>query len=163
MKRGLVGLIVLTVFELLMNAGCFEQVLEEEKGGFKKTFSSNGERIFFTGISERTGRIEIREGPLWLRTHGGGCVICHGSRGRGGINVMDSAVSADIRYRSLTSADHDHKGEKGGHSLYNDELLKRAITEGLNAEGEPLHWTMPRWVMDERDLDDLINYLKVVK
>jgi hypothetical protein len=37
---------------------------------------------------------------------------------------------------------------------------KRAITEGVDPAGEPLDLTMPRWQMSERDLDDLLEFLK---
>ncbi len=40
-----------------------------------------------------------------------------------------------------------------------DEEIKMAITKGVH-EGETLDWCMPRWQMSEKDLNDVINYLK---
>ncbi len=48
----------------------------------------------------------------------------------------------------------------GLRSRRHEALIKRAVTEGLDADGEPLDRTMPRWQMSERDLNDLIAYLK---
>lgn len=46
--------------------------------------------------------------------------------------------------------------------ILHNELIKRAITEGLNPAGEPLDRTMPRWQMSEEDLDDLLEFLKTL-
>ncbi len=118
--------------------------------------------IYHTGISERTGRIEMQQGPLWLRTHGGGCVVCHGLNGTGGISITDPVISPDIRYSSLTSLEplQGNTDEKKGR--YSDELIKRAVTTGVNAEGEMLHWIMPRWQMSDEDLNDLMEFLKAL-
>ena len=134
-------------------------------GGYeKKSYSSNGERIYYTGVSERTGPINFQSGPMWLRMHGGGCVTCHGVTGRGGVPVMmGTALPADIRYKALTGEDHHKEGEKEEHPPYTDELIKRAITKGLDSEDKPLDLTMPRWDMTKEELDDLIEYLKTLK
>ncbi len=130
-------------------------------GGSGKTeFASNGERIYDTGVSAKTGPIRSSGGPMWVQMHGAGCVTCHGLHGRGGVPVMmGSAIPPDIRYKALTSGEYE-QGEKG--TPYTDALIKRAITEGLDADGKPLDRTMPRWSMEEADLNDLIAYLKTL-
>src|SRR3989304_5198743 len=104
-------------------------------------------------------------GPMWLAMHGGGCVSCHGVSGRGGVPVMmGTAIPADIRYAALTTEDAHEKGkEEEEHPPYTDELIKRAITQGLDPAGKSLDWTMPRWQMTEEDLNDLIAYLKTLR
>ncbi len=131
----------------------------------KASYDSNGERIYYTGISERTGPIRFQGGPMWLAVHGGACVNCHGVDGRGGVPVMmGTAIPADVRYTALTEEKaHDHGKEEKAHPPYTDELIKRAITEGLNPAGTTLDWTMPRWEMTEEDLNDLIVYLKTLR
>jgi len=133
----------------------------------KTEFASNGERIYYTGISERTGRIRFEGGPMWVAMAGGGCVSCHGVSGRGGVPVMmGSAIPADIRYSALTEAEnhgHDKEREEEAHPPYTETLIKRAIAEGLNPAGKPLDWTMPRWEMRDQDLNDLITYLKTLR
>jgi mono/diheme cytochrome c family protein len=157
------GLVITVVILILMNLHCSERKRDEAIVDAPGAYVSNGERIYFTGISSRTGRIEVRGGPLWLRTHGGGCVACHGTRGKGGIAFMDTAVSADIRYKALTLDEHFNGEGNVVHRRYTDELIHRAITEGLDSEGKPLHWIMPQWIMPEKDLDDLIDYLKTLE
>lgn len=48
------------------------------------------------------------------------------------------------------------------HEPYTDETIKRAITEGVEPNGEPLDWLMPRWSMSDEDLDDLIEFLETL-
>lgn len=133
-------------------------------GGYAKArYSSNGERIYYTGISDRTGPIPAAGGPMWLGMRGGGCVACHGVRGWGGVPVMmGGAIPPDIRYEALIAEAH-HEGEAAReHPPYTDALLKRALTEGLDPAGNPLDWTMPRWRMSAEDLDDLVTFLKTL-
>jgi len=49
-----------------------------------------------------------------------------------------------------------------GHESYTDETIKQAITEGVEPDGEPLDWPMPRWSMSDEDLNDLIEFLKTL-
>jgi len=136
----------------------------------KKSFASNGERIYYTGTSARTGPIPLSGGPMWLAHGGVGCVACHGAHGRGGVPVMmGAAIPEDIRYEALTKPEHGER-EKGtkeaeemDHPPYTDALIKRAITEGLDPAGKPLDWTMPRWHMADADLADLLTYLKTLR
>lgn len=129
-------------------------------------FSSNGQRIYYTGISAGSGAIPFRGGPMWARMHGAGCASCHGEDGRGGKTVMMSAEKpADIRYNSLISGKHSNDEQEGKeeHPPYTDELIKRAITQGINSAGKELDAAMPRWEMSEADLNDLIAYLKTLQ
>ena len=94
------------------------------------------------------------------------CVTCHGSDGRGRQNVMNSGVDApDIRWSTLTEAEHDeHGGDEPemDHPPYNAATFKRAVTQGLDPGGNPLDPVMPRWQMSDRDLNDLIGFLKTL-
>ncbi len=113
-------------------------------------YRSNGEMIFMTGVNERGERIPFTGGPQWLFMHGGGCASCHGIDGRGGIYPMMCGIKTpDIRYSTLT--------QKHGMS---EEDIKIAITRGIGDEGEELDYCMPRWQMTEKDLNDVIDYLK---
>jgi mono/diheme cytochrome c family protein len=73
--------------------------------------------------------------------------------------MMGTEIPGDIRYGHLIE-EEDEEGEE--HPPYTDELIKRAITLGLNPAGEPLDPTMPRWRMSDQDLDDVIQYLKTL-
>ena len=121
-------------------------------------FASNGERIYATGVSDRTGPIPRGDGPMWIRMMGGGCLACHGADGRGGQPVMmRTAVPADIRYRALITGAYE-PGEQA--TPYTDALIQRAVMEGLDADGKPLDRTMPRWQMTGADFADLLAYLR---
>ncbi len=71
-------------------------------------------------------------------------------------------LPTDIRYKVLTGKEkHLHEGKEEEHH-YTDALIKRAITQGLEADGKVMDWTMPRWRMSETDLNALIEYLKTL-
>ncbi len=124
----------------------------------QRHFTSNGERIYYAGVSGTTGPIPRSGGPTWAEMGGVGCVNCHGVEGRGGVPVMmGTAIPADIRYEALLKGEYE-QGKK--ETPYTVALIKRAVIEGLDPDGQPLDWTMPRWQMSEQDLDDLIAYLK---
>ena len=129
-----------------------------------RRFTSNGERIYYTGISAQNGPIPRTGGPMWVYHTGVGCVACHGVHGRGGVPVMmGTAVPSDIRYAVLTGKEHPEGEEKMDHPPYTDATIKRAITQGLDPAGEPLDWTMPRWQVADQDLNDLLAYLKALR
>jgi len=129
-----------------------------------RRFKSPGEQIYYTGIASNGRDIFRSGGPMWIRMHGGGCVPCHGTHGKGGVPVrMGTAIPTDIRYKTLTRKEkHVHGGKEKEHH-YTDALIKRAITQGLAADGEHLDWTMPRWQMPEPDLNSVIEYLKTLE
>ncbi|HSB78807.1 MAG TPA: cytochrome c [Candidatus Methylomirabilis sp.] len=131
----------------------------------KQKFASNGEQIYYTGVSARTGPIPRSGGPMWVAYGEVGCVACHGTQGRGGVPVMmGTATPEDIRYPVLTKAEAPEKGkEEMEHPPYTDALIQRAVTQGVDPAGKPLDWTMPRWQMSDADFSDLLAYLKTLR
>lgn len=127
-------------------------------------FRSNGERIYFTATSD-SGQPITAEMAGMRMIHPGmmTCATCHGPDGRGGrvTMMMGTFEAPDIRYSTLTRADHDDAHEE--HPPYTDETIKRAITQGIDPAGEPLDWAMPRWQMSEQDLNDLLEFLKTLE
>ncbi len=77
--------------------------------------------------------------------------------------MMDAKIPPDIRYKTLTEKEHLHGEEKESHRRYSEKLIKRALREGLNADGKPLDSLMPRYRMTDEDLAELISYLKSLK
>lgn len=147
---------------------------------FGREFDSNGEQIYFTATSQRGT-------PITFAMPGGGmmgrmptmrggtmtCADCHGPNGRGGRAqmMMTTFTAPDIRWETLTAADHGHaereddhgeEAEEMAHPPYSEETLKRAITQGVDPADGPLAWPMPRWQMSDQDLEDLIDYLKTL-
>jgi mono/diheme cytochrome c family protein len=96
-------------------------------------------------------------------TYGGmACANCHGADGRGGRYLaMGSVRTPDIRYSVLTNA-VEVAGETQEPVPYTDETLKQAITQGVEPDGETLKVFMPRWSMSEKDMSDLIEFLKTL-
>lgn len=125
----------------------------------EKSFSTLGEQIYITGRGENGRFIPFIYGPGWLRMRGGGCASCHGVDGRGGIPIMMSnKIAPDIRWKVLAEEEHKEPGEE--HPPYDEKLVKRAITEGLDPAGEPLSYVMPRWQMNTKELNAIVDFLK---
>lgn len=128
----------------------------------QRSFSSNGERIFFTGANDRGERVSYEGGGggMMMGMMATSCADCHGSNGRGRRTMM--FTTPNITYRNLTDPQGmlEPDGERG--HTYTEVTIKRAVTDGLDAEGEPLDSLMPRWRMDDQDLADVIDYLKTL-
>jgi cytochrome c oxidase subunit 2 len=129
-------------------------------------YSSNGERIYFTTTSS-SGQPITYSGSIRMM-HTINCVNCHGSDGKGGrVNMMMWSFNVpDITWDNLTEEEH-HEEPEGGeeheeHPPYTEETLKLAITRGINPAGEHLDEEMPRWQMSERDLGDLVDFIKTL-
>ena len=105
--------------------------------------SSNGERIFKTGTNARSEAI-----PNSMMAGMGGCAMCHGADGHGG-QMMGRPEPCNT-FKCLSAVG------------YNNDLTKRAITQGIGANGRQLDLMMPRWQMSDDDLDDVITYLKTL-
>jgi cytochrome oxidase Cu insertion factor (SCO1/SenC/PrrC family)/mono/diheme cytochrome c family protein len=83
------------------------------------------------------------------------CGSCHGVEGRG---VPEGSVEpADIRAASLANYLVTPARRR---PRYDDALLARALREGHDSGDQPLSPVMPRYRLDDRDLADLIAYLR---
>jgi mono/diheme cytochrome c family protein len=105
----------------------------------------NGQLIFQTG-KNRDGRQIVSATPP-LRSS---CAACHGANGAGGIHLAGGAVSADLRKNAL---------EVGQKHPYTLALLERAITRGVDNDGQPLNPVMPHWRLSSGDLRDVATYV----
>lgn len=175
MKRSL----ILILAGSLLLAGCGVLTWQDTAPGMSvggvwdNTYSSNGERIYFTGTNNRGERISYSGGIPF----GGGmmmgstlaCVSCHGSDGRGGLHPMHMQVmdAPDITYDALTGEGEEHAeeeleedGHADEHEGYSLDDFRRAVVEGEHPDGDPLDRDMPSWRMSDRDLADLYEFLK---
>ncbi len=105
---------------------------------------TNGRTIFTTGRDAAGVRITAYPKPLRSS-----CEQCHGATGSGGVHIS-GAVSADLRHDALT------KGQKHPYTI---ALLERAISTGIDNDGEKLSPVMPRWQMSKADLHDVAAYV----
>lgn len=118
--------------------------------------SSVGERIWLTAVGSDGQDItrsapRVSQGALMMG--GGGCASCHGADGRGGtIKMMTgTAIKApDVTYGALIKAG------------FTDATIRAAIRDGLDESGKPLNDAMPRWQMNDTDLDAMIAHLKTL-
>jgi mono/diheme cytochrome c family protein len=110
--------------------------------------------MFRTGAAP-DGRPLAYAGGMMMRMS---CAQCHGADGRGLRTPM--FVGPDITYRNLTDPAGmlEPDGERG--PTYTDEQIARAVTLGIDAEGKPLAWPMPRWRLTGSELADLQAYLE---
>lgn len=87
------------------------------------------------------------------------CAQCHGVRGEG-------IQEGGLRVPPLTNfaLRHERDSLQTGHhrEAYTDETLARAITQGLDASGHPLHTSMPRYRMTSAHLAAMVAYLKQI-
>jgi cytochrome c oxidase subunit II len=137
------GILALIVTALLVVAGCGD------------SFSSNGQRIYFKAESDSRQPITYSGGPGTMMRAGIACVNCHGQDGKGGrvTFMMQSLDVPDITWTNLTQDSPP----------FTEETLKRAITQGIDPEGDSLDYWMPRWQMSAQDLNDLIGFIKTLK
>jgi mono/diheme cytochrome c family protein len=105
----------------------------------------NGRSIFRTGRDSDGRQIGAAKPPLRPS-----CAACHGANGAGGVHLPGGAVSADLRHSALVT------GQKHPYSL---KLLERAITTGVDNDGQPLNPVMPRWLLSARDAHDVAVYV----
>lgn len=132
----------------------------------------NGERIYFTGYNIDGQRIRYREEPAFARgmrmMPSLTCAACHGADATGGPHVMHMSImdAPDIRIAALAAElYHEEGGGQQGDlpqdptQIYTLEDFRRAVVEGVHPDGEPLDLNMPRWLLNERDLRDLYNFL----
>jgi mono/diheme cytochrome c family protein len=122
---------------------------------------ARGRIIYTTGRSESGALLHFRlhsAGDRLLPARGVVCASCHGPDGRGGQEGI--VVMADIAYGALTKPMTSPPAWKRTRAPYTDALVARAITDGIDSSGQHLDGMMPRWVMQESDLQDLLQYLK---
>ncbi|HWX42814.1 MAG TPA: ABC transporter substrate-binding protein [Blastocatellia bacterium] len=86
------------------------------------------------------------------------CVNCHG---RDGLGKTEGGVSpSNLTWDSLTKPYTVTTPSGRRHAAYDEPLLKRAITMGIDPGGNQLQVAMPRYRMTLEDMADLIAYLK---
>ncbi len=174
MRRFLISLIILGGASLFL-AACMGLGAPTGRSIFG-AYRTNGERIYYSGASAN-GPISYSGVSSGMMGGGGGmmgsslaCADCHGNDARGGVHQMGMVRmdAPDIRWATLTEADHDADGDhdEGGkemdHPPYDEEAFKRAVTQGIDPAGGPLDRDMPRWRMSDQDIRDLIQFLQNV-
>ncbi|NTX52917.1 ABC transporter substrate-binding protein [Myxococcus sp. CA039A] len=88
------------------------------------------------------------------------CARCHGPSGRGsregGVEVPDITPGALGHSRTRAVGEVEDRARPA----YSRATLLRAITEGRSASGRELGMTMPRYVLDDAEREELLAYLE---
>jgi mono/diheme cytochrome c family protein len=128
----------------LLLAGAFAASLGVAAAAGMSPSIDNGHAIFDRGRDLHGVVIRAARPPLRPS-----CAACHGVNGAGGIHV-GGAVSADLRHAAMvTHMKHP----------YTLALLERAISKGIDSDGQQLSPVMPRWQMSSTDLHDVAEYV----
>jgi len=164
LKFGLIGILMFSVFLAL--AGCYRPPVYPS--GMTGTaidgsyFESNGQRIYFTATSSSGQPITPQGYSMMMNNIT--CADCHGPAGHGGTVqfMMQSFDVPDITWPELTGQEHNEEGHED-HPPYTEQTLKQAITQGIEPDGSPFEYPMPRWQMSEQDLNDLVEFIKTLE
>ncbi len=122
--------------------------------------AQRGREIFRKGMSEDDSKIMALMSGTQVPATVLPCASCHGMDGRG--RPEGGVVPSNITWEALTK-NYDGKRSNGRqHPAYNKAYLKRAIAMGLDPAGNPLNASMPKYQMNQQQMDDLVAYLQVL-
>lgn len=128
---------------------------------------NDGERIYRAGILPSDQPLRgVREAGVPIEGQAAACINCHR---RSGLGVNEGRITIP----PITGKYLFHPGERAlpesslqsaGTSTarrerYNEQTLVRAIRSGINADGKPLSYLMPRFELSDQEAALLIDYL----
>lgn len=123
-----------------------------------------GKRIYREGVLPSGALLTAAgQGGITLRGAQAACVSCHRRSGlgssEGGKVVRPIAGAMLYRQAEPPAARAPQKG-LAGRVPYTDEMLVRAVREGVNSAGRALDPLMPRYPLSTEDARRLVAYLK---
>jgi len=95
------------------------------------------------------------------------CVNCHRRSGLGSKEARSTIPPITGQFLFHPRADSSEElpyipGARLDREAYTDATLARAIREGIDSEGRPLNYLMPRFALDEADMTALIAHLRAL-
>lgn len=129
-------------------------------------FTSNGEQIYFTATDQSGEQIPYTGGPsagMMMNSYLT-CAACHGADGHGGTHYihMQTIDTPAINYAGLVGMKQEDSGGTPQPEGYSLADFRGAVVEGHDTSGKQLNPNMPRWQMNDRDLADLLAFLKTL-
>ena len=129
-----------------------------------------GQAIYLRGELPSGAQVSgTREGGLVSSGLEAACVNCHQRSGLGTIEGRQSVppVAGDYLFHSRAQAADEPElryveSLHGNRDPYSEATLARAIREGLDSQGRPLSYLMPRYALGDQDMAALIAYLKTL-
>ncbi len=90
------------------------------------------------------------------------CAACHGNDAQGGTHYiqMQAIDTPALNYTALIQMKQKDSG--GNPTSYSLDDFRGAVVEGHDTAGNQLDQNMPRWQMNDKDLQDLLDYLKTL-
>jgi hypothetical protein len=130
-----------------------------------------GESIYLRGVLGSGAELEgTRDGGMSTRGAAIACVTCHQRSGLGMAEGYNLAITIPpitglylFHARGATSQEAILpyvEWMHGNRDPYTEATLARAIREGVDSQGRPLHPLMPRFTLSDTDMSSLIEYLK---
>ena len=128
---------------------------------------ANGERIYFTGLDWKGEQIPYSDGPDFSGMMMGSyltCATCHGPTGSGGQHTMPMQVmyAPPINGDALIEMMNEESGETPQPGGYSIDSFRSAVVEGKHPDGDTLNTDMPRWAINDQDLEELLAFLKTI-
>lgn len=130
-----------------------------------------GRSIYLRGVLGSGAPLEGNRGAGMVTTGtDAACVNCHQRSGLGWVEGKLSIppVAGEYLFHSRDARVADEpalpyvESLHGNRDPYTDATLARAIREGLDSEGRPLSYLMPRYLLGDEDMAALIGYLKTL-
>jgi hypothetical protein len=129
-----------------------------------------GARLYRQGVLPDGAALRgERAGGVTLTGAAVACFNCHRRSGLGTTEgqIIIPPVTGKYLFRTAEKNVKDLSlphvtGYRAQRSPYNDQTLARAIREGLDADGRPLNYLMPRFRIDDAAMASLIAYLRAL-
>lgn len=117
----------------------------------------HGRRIYLQGQGDGSIEALVGSSEMPIAAAVVPCASCHGADGRG--RPEGGIVPPDLTRAVLGTARDAGVSRTRERGPYTSRLIKRAISMGIDASGNQLDATMPRYRMSSKDMDALMAYL----
>lgn len=143
--------VLLLLLPLLLHAASPEELKKQIE---------RGRQIYIDGTSPSGGEITavMSEAGLEVPATAVPCASCHGRDGKG--RPEGGVTPTDINWANLAKPYGVTHASGRKHPPYDERLLKRSISMGIDPAGNKLHVAMPRFRMSHQDMEDLTAYVR---
>jgi hypothetical protein len=121
-----------------------------------------GKQLYAEGILPNGKQVKaVVQGDIAVQGDQLICATCHRRSGMGTTEGQEvvPAIAGHILFNPLQLPTSKPPAAPIYRPAYNRETLLRAVTQGIDANGEPMSPFMPRYAIDESTLDKLMSYL----
>lgn len=119
-----------------------------------------GKNIYTKGIGVSDVKVIAQMSGIQVPATIMPCVNCHRADGTG--NPEGGIVPSNILWTELTKSYGGLRQNKNKRLPYTEQSLRKVITTGKDSGGNQLDATMPQYNMSREDLDNLIEYIKIL-